>query len=149
MGFESVLASDIKVESNELPAGTYTFTLAPKSANVKTWSAEKPQQLSVRVVVADGEYKGRTAFVNFDDYTFPGMAETKVSTAKRALSTFKGVLGAEPNVGESLVDYFNRVAVEVNPKFTGEIETSYIDKKTKETVTIKARVKSFSFRPAV
>lgn len=121
MGWEDVRLADIKEESKDLPAGTYTFQLAPHSANYRTppWN-DKNIQLSLRFNVVEGESKGRAFFHQYDN---PEVLSEKAKAFKQAdLKKLQVVLGVDPNEGEDTVDYFNRVAAESNPRFTATID---------------------------
>lgn len=155
MGFETMLASDIKPESNELPVGEYTFRLGAKNASQKQWKEDGPTQLSILAIVAEGELKGRTSFLRWDDFTHEQyQADDKKELAKfikNDIAKFLTVFSTERKPGENLLDYFNRVGSEEQPKFKATLEdASYTDKKTQEKKREgKVRFKPFSYVPAV
>lgn len=148
MSWESVKLADIKEDSLELPAGNYTFQIAPKSAGYREWN--NGQQLQLRLTVVEGESKGRAFFLQFND---PATFENPENLQKmlQGLKKLQAVLGVDQEEGEDLATYFNRVAADAQPKFTANIAAPkpYKDKKTGEEKMGRAKFLPFSVKAAV
>lgn len=159
MSWESVKLSDIKEESNELPAGSYTFQIAPKSSGYRQWN--NGQQLQLRLTVIEGEQKGRAFFLQYND---PATIENPDSVKKmlQGLKKLQAVLGVDQKENEDLADYFNRVAVDHSAKFTATIEAGkpykaknkdgsfILDAEGKQVEKMgRAKFLGFSVKPAV
>lgn len=156
MGFEAIKLKDIKLDGKDLPSGEYTFQVTPKSAKYHQtpWGA---QQLSVRLTVVEGDKKGRSFFLQFDYPEFEA-DDTNDKTAKKEatrdrtaqdLKRLEAVLGVEQNDGEDIVDYFNRVAEDHAPKFSGKVQEAKPYTKNGVEKMGKARLASYSLKPAV
>lgn len=163
MSWESVKLSDIKEESKELPAGSYTFQIAPKSSGYKKWVEKtlvecEPDDsgalLCVRLTVVEGDQKGKAWFLQ---YAQPDSIanEKQRNYMLQGFKKFVGILGVDQNDGESYPEFFNRVATDHSPKFTADIAApkSYKVKangvETGEEKMGKAQFMSFSVKPAV
>lgn len=118
MSWESVKLADIKEDSLELPAGNYTFQIAPKSAGYREWN--NGQQLQLRLTVVEGESKGRAFFLQYND---PSTFDNPENLRKmlQGLKKLQSVLGVDQEEGEDLAAYFNRVAADGQPKFSANI----------------------------
>lgn len=148
MSWESVKLADIKEDSLELPAGNYTFQIAPKSASFRPWN--NGQQLQLRLTVVEGDSKGRAFFLQYNDpETFDNPENLKKML--QGLKKFQSVLGVDQEEGEKLDTYFNRVAEDHQPKFTASIAAPkpYKDKKTGEEKMGRAKFLPFSVKAAV
>ena len=115
MGWETPSYDEVVVQDKEkgfkpIPAGNYTFTLLPSSNFDET-----KQRLNIAVALAEGEFRGRRIFP-----TLPP-AKSVSDWPNQILKRIALATGVEFLPGEQAADYLNRVAVNGNSRFTGNL----------------------------
>ena len=116
MGFESVLASEVKLERPTIPAGDYVFELLP-GCHERVNQFNGVSELNMTAAVAEGDQAGKRVFWNYPDPTAIAKKSGKaMDWSAQAMKKLQVVLGIDPNEGETFPDYFARVGAE-RPRF--------------------------------
>ena len=105
MPWQNVVLSDISTQLELVPVGTYTFELAP--------GAKFDEKGNLRVsatIVNDGEFTGKRVFFSYPDPESISKAGKVNSWSATALKRLTQAIGEDPQEGESLDTYLNRVA---------------------------------------
>lgn len=105
MPWQNVNLSDVSVQDQIIPVGTYTFELAPGAK-----FDEKGNLRTSATIVNDGEFTGKRMFFSYPDpegISSKGKSQAWSATAFKRLTV---AIGEDPQDGESLDGYLNRVA---------------------------------------
>jgi len=110
MGFETVIASDVKLEKIQVPAGEYVFQLSP-GAEERVNKYNGITELNLSAAVAEGEQAGKRVFWTYPDPTAIGKNSGKpLAFSAQAMKKLEIALGIDSNPGETFPEYFRRVA---------------------------------------
>lgn len=115
MGWGDIDLSTVPADNELLPAEVFNFVVTGGKPN--KFNSNK---VDVSAKVADGQYKGTSAFFSYPD---PAEQEWSVGVFKRLVNS----IGIKIEEGESPVDYLNRVA-KAGGKFTAPIKHRDIEK---------------------
>jgi len=132
MGFETVLASEVKIEKNIPPVGKYVFQLVP-------YVDERPNrntgvmELNLSAAVAEGEHAGKRVFWAYPDpeaiQKQGKNAGKPMSFSAQAMKKLEIALGVDSLPGETFPEYFRRVSVNGAARFGASIDANkYLDK---------------------
>src|ERR1700675_76509 len=105
MPWTNVNLSDVSTQLELIPAGTYTFELAP--------GAKLDEKGNLRVsatIVQDGEFTGKRVFFSYPDPESVSSKGKINSWSATAFKRFTQAIGEEPAPGESYDAYLNRIA---------------------------------------
>jgi hypothetical protein len=118
MSFETLSLADVQMEDRkfeQIPVGKYVFQLLP-TAEVKV-NKFGTEELHLSASVADGDYKGRRVFWKYLDPASLNKDGKPNAWAAQAMKKLEHVIGVDSEVGETPLDYFNRVAQTGNAVF--------------------------------
>lgn len=132
MGFETVVAADVKLEKNIPPVGEYVFQLVP-------YVEERPNrntgvmELNLSAAVAEGEQAGKRVFWAYPDpeaiQKSGKNAGKPMSFSAQAMKKLEISLGVDSLPGETFPEYFRRVSQNGAARFGASIDANkYIDK---------------------
>jgi hypothetical protein len=129
MGFETVMASEVKIEKPApVPVGDYVFQLQP-GASYRVNQKTNVQELNVRFDITEGEHQGRVVWVNYPDPA--AILGGKPATwSNQALKKLEISLGTDALPGEDWATYLNRVATNAHSRVRASVipGRAYVDK---------------------
>jgi hypothetical protein len=121
MGFETVVAADVKLEKPQpVPLGHYVFQLQP-GASYRINPFNQIQELNVRFDVTEGDFAGRPVFVSYPDPTAVTKGGKSLAWSNQALKKLEISLGTDALPGEGWADYLNRVAMNAHSRISADI----------------------------
>lgn len=137
MGWTSIDLSKISLDTELIPAGTYTFELAP-GAKLNDWGGLSCQGR----VVDEGEFKGKAVFFSYPDPESTSKDGKPMTWSATAFKRLTVALGEDLLDGEEPLTYLNRVA---GTRFSMPVVHTV---PTEDYPTIKLNAKIFNVRAA-
>ena len=119
MGFETVIAADVKIERNIPPVGSYVFQLAP-GAEERPNKFNGTMELNLSATVAEGEQAGKRVFWTYPDPTALNKKGEPLAFSSQAMKKLEIAIGVDALPGETFPEYFRRVGSQ-NVRFGGEM----------------------------
>lgn len=130
MGFETVIAADVKIERNIPPVGSYVFQLAP-GAEERPNKFTGVTELNLSATVAEGEQQGKRVFWTYPDPTALNKKGQPMAFSSQAMKKLEIAIGVDAIEGETFPEYFRRVGSQ-NVRFGGTMEPNKYVKDGKE-----------------
>jgi len=150
MGFETVVAADVKLEKNIPPPGEYVFQLLP-GAEERPNKFTQVMELNLSAAVAEGDEAGKRVFWSYPDpdaiQKSGKNAGKRMSFSEQAMKKLEIALGIDALPGEIFPEYFRRVAANGAARFGATIEVNKYIKDGKE-VTGDPKFNIFSVKAA-
>lgn len=135
MGFETVVAADVKLEKNIPPPGDYVFQLMP-GAEERPNKFTQVMELNLSAAVAEGDEAGKRVFFSYPDPTAIQQkgknAGKRMAFSEQAMKKLEIALGVDALPGETFPEYFRRVSANGAARFGGTIEKNLYVKDGKE-----------------
>ena len=146
MSWTDITLKDVAVDRfEEIPFGTYTFSLLP-GATTRT-NNFGTEELVVSAAIAEGPQAGRRVFLQYPDpESVNSQTGKKATWSAQALKKLEIALGTDQNQGESVIEYLNRVASNGHSHFNLEMGPAR-KIRTGETEP-RSEAKLFSVSPA-
>lgn len=117
MGFEVVIAADVKLEKLTLPVGEYVGVLLP-GAEERVNKYNGITELNLSAAVAEGELAGRRVFWTYPDPTAISKKNNKpMDFSSQAMKKLEIALGVDSLPGETFPEYFRRVGSTGSSRF--------------------------------
>jgi len=150
LGFELVVAADVKLEKNIPPVGEYIFQLMPGAE-------ERPNkftgviELNLSAAVAEGDEAGKRVFWSYPDPTAIQKqgknAGKPMSFSAQAMKKLEIALGVDSLPGETCPEYFRRVSANGAARFGATMDANVYIKDGKE-ITGDPKFNIFSVKAA-
>lgn len=131
MGFETVIAADVKLEKNIPPVGEYVFELAP-GAEERPNKFTGVNELNLSATVAEGDQKGKRVFWTYPDPTAKNKKGEPMKFSEQAMKKLEIAIGVDSLPGETFPEYFRRVANSGQARFGAEMVANKYVKDGKE-----------------
>lgn len=109
MSWNDVKLSDVTPDTFEqLPAGTYTFKILTAQTRTNNFGTE---ELVIQAAISEGPNAGRRVFLQYPDPdSVNSKTGKKAKWSAQALKKLEIALGVDQNDGETVVEYFTRIA---------------------------------------
>lgn len=130
MGFETVLASEVKIERNIPPVGKYVFQLAP-GAEERPNKFNGVMELNLSATVAEGDHQGKRVFWTYPDPTALNKQGKPLAFSAQAMKKLELAIGVDALEGETFPEYFRRVGAQ-SVRFGAEMQANKYIKDGKE-----------------
>jgi hypothetical protein len=119
LGFETVIASEVKIERNIPPVGEYVFQLMP-GAEERPNKFNGVTELNLSAAVAEGDHQGKRVFWTYPDPTAKNKKGEPLSFSSQAMKKLEIAIGVDSLPGETFPEYFRRVGAQ-NVRFGAEM----------------------------